>query len=170
MNDLKLPSRGSCVMCVDPGSSGGGIAVWNSWTDGPRGPDTVYQLRGGGKTWAGNFTEVLSQYDTIRFQEGPEILYVEDVSLWLGSAKSQGAAARGSLFKLAYLVGALVGSAATLGLTWYLVSSRWWKGQMGDRAVKARLKRVLGQIPPSYLRPHVHDAVGMGLALQRCFA
>ncbi len=91
-----------------------------------------------------------------------QTLLVEMPRLWSGSAKSHGSMASGRLTKLIALVGAIICAARSNEVDVAEVYPEEWKGQLDDRNVHKRIKDRLGLRYPT----HVHDAVGMGLAIQ----
>ncbi len=169
---LDLPVGGR-VMFVDPGIDGTGIAVWHAWRrlSTPRRPGYTTVLHPRGCTWLTRLRHLLHAWRHELSFDGsvsrPNVIIIEDAALWSGSAKSQAAATRGDLLKLAKVIGALCAVAVEYAENCrvQLIPPSQWKGQLPKGVVKHRIRSVF-ELPAHHhlLREHVADAVGMGLA------
>ena len=158
------------TMCVDPGITGTGIAIfpdltrkWKSVRRPTRAfllplPDEQHKI-----DWilkAEWYADMFEQ--AIRVVSVISTCYIEMPVLW-DSGRSHAAASQGDLFKLSYLVGEY---ANVLRRTWFLrpnlLSPGEWKGQLPKKVVSQRIHRALGRVYGN----HIDDAVGMGLYLQ----
>lgn len=86
---------------------------------------------------------------------------IEMPEFWSGSAKSFTSTARGDLFKLSFLVGAIYYALSRIGVNVTLVSPRQWKGQLSKEMVNRRIQRILNN--KEHYPDHEADAVGIGL-------
>lgn len=162
------PHRWSRVLCIDPGVRHLGFAFWPVLKRGPkvktRAPkhtglivtpksmgweDAVFELMGG---WLNDFICV---HDVQR-------VVIEFAEFWGDSERSQIAAKKGDLIRLAFLVGALG------NVVWNLCEKKAviieptkWKGDMPKPVMKKRVRRALHR----KYREHEYDAVAMGLRI-----
>lgn len=79
------------------------------------------------------------------------------------SEGGRGSAASGDLIKLVFMVGRTAQLAAYRGIRFLPVGVNSWKGQMSKEAVKARIKKRLGEAATVGIYKHAWDAVGIGL-------
>ena len=148
------------LLFVDPGLGGTGWAAWRLVGPArPLPPPTGWGVAHGslGKTWVGRVRDIV---DRVR----PYVLVatcvvVEFPGLW-SSAVSAAAGAKGDLFKLAYLCGAI--GAINNHVFLVLVSPQAWKGQLPKSVVGHRVQRYWPGLPK--ISNHALDAVGMGLS------
>lgn len=89
-----------------------------------------------------------------------EEIVIEEVALWEGSLNSMTSAKRGTLFKLAYTVGAYIDRAGMNNIPVKLVKPQSWKGQLDDEAVLLRVQLITGIECSNF---HQSSAIGIGL-------
>lgn len=102
-------------------------------------------------------------------QDKIDTCYIEGVEMWSGNVRSLTSAQRGNLFALAYIVGGYISICYRFGITTKLVYPRgnkakgqvMWKGQLNEKKIIARIKRINGMIYPE----HVREAVGIGFSV-----
>ena len=92
---------------------------------------------------------------------------IEQPQIWTADSSSLASAARGDLFKLAVLVGDIIGH-LRVGLQnrveIRLVTPNEWKGQLPKPVVMERVRTILGYNNPACrLRDHETDAIAIGL-------
>ena len=166
---LKMGSRASWrnVATVDPGLGGTGAALWQTLalaTARPTPPTNTFAVSARRGDWHDRMRKIVDVLMARLLTSGwrTNILVLEMPRLWTSSAKSQGAAADGTLFKLSALTGAIIYVARQYNIPVAEVYPDEWKGQLDDRLVHKRIAEKLGLRYPT----HVHDAVGIGLAIQ----
>ena len=157
----KLITNRHRVMCVDPGIGGTGICAWKAWRHIKRYHADVITPPVG--TWYNRFVILVDRFEAALSDYGPDIVVIEEASLWAGSKKSMASAIRGDLIKLAYVIGALM-STASICSDVYLMPVREWKGQMSKATVKRRIRAALDI--DDKLPEHAADAIGIGLAIK----
>ncbi len=94
----------------------------------------------------------------------PTFVVCEFPSFWGQSATSHASTAKGSLFKLSYLVGRIEEHCAKIGIRHVAcITPQEWKGQLPKEVVQSRLIEHYGR----RFRDHEADAVGIGLAIAK---
>jgi hypothetical protein len=164
------------VLCVDPGLDGTGLAWWRTLVArrGPARPPSwtaVIRSTAGG-SWEDRAEEITGKAlwrlgKALRADDRAALVVIETPRLWGGSATSYASAAKGDLFKLAFLAGSLAHALRRKPLeagALDAITPGQWKGQLSKKLVDARIRRALG--PGARYPNHAADAVGMGLALQ----
>ena len=98
------------------------------------------------------------------FKEIPDELYIEGVQYW-NSLVSKTAAAKGDLSFLSYIVGIYYGIATDeyFRIKTKIINPNTWKGNMTDKQVKYRVKKVLNK---EFKNIHIYCAAGIGLSIQ----
>jgi hypothetical protein len=157
----RLPKM-TVLTFVDPGLGGTGWAQWLGITHAHPdilGPPT-YVGTAHGKVTGGRWLNAVHNITmTVRtVLEQSHVVVMEFPALW-ASAVSAAAGAKGDLFKLSYLCGAL---SAQTGAVLVLVSPSDWKGQLPKDVVAQRVRRYWRTLPK--MSNHAMDAVGMGLS------
>ena len=160
----KSPHTWQGVCTVDPGLGGTGWAYWSELSlpvDAAVPPDDSDVIHPSKGPLEERIADVAHDLMSVTRANNIYRFVVESPMLWPGSPKSQASAERGDLFKLAMVVGAIIGATPSY-MDVVLVPAHVWKGQMDKRAVHARIRRALGR----KYREHEADAVGIGLAIQ----
>lgn len=170
-------------VCIDPGVTGTGIAIFRvkqlkKRADGkptripiiaeelPRMTKKWYRLRQDDyqSKWMAKVDWYAWQLRLAVANYNLTSAYMEFPEQWGASEKSQAAAQKGDLMKLAFLCGAF---ANTLAYAWAvqttLLFPRDWKGQMSKKVVAKRVRRAIHRV---YESNHITEAVGMGIHLQ----
>jgi len=94
------------------------------------------------------------------------LLVMESTSFWDKSSKSITSHKKGDIHTLSILIGGYLDISRKAGIPFILKSSNFWKGNMTDPQVRRRVRYVNGV---TYSNPHICDAVGIGLSLQKKF-
>ena len=149
------------LLCIDPGDHTG----WAWFTDGKATPFKTGQINlSRSKDLVSMEDQLFSmwiKFDDLLEELQPSHVIIEGVEYWAGSAKSQAAANRQNLFKLAYLAGGYGWIVKTYAREFGFLTARQWKGQLSKEAVAYKVRELTGKTYPS---DHVTDAVGIGLA------
>jgi Holliday junction resolvasome RuvABC endonuclease subunit len=154
------------VATVDPGLGGTGAAFWSTLSRAGKydviAPSDTHMETHLHGNWHDRMVRIVVGLTGMLKSWRTQTLVLEMPRLWSGKKKSQCAAASGKLFKLSALTGAIIVAARHADIQVAEVYPDEWKGQLDDRLVHKRIYRKLGLEFPT----HVHDAVGMGLAIQ----
>lgn len=145
-------------MYIDPGLEGTGWATFvnNSYED----SGVIHS----GLQWQQKVNIITNCVKNIAHTHDVLDITCEWPGLWSGSAVSQASAAKGDLFKLAYLIGSIAKMWDDRnGRPLRLISPQEWKGQLPKEVV---MRRVHVLLPNVKLSNHMADAIGMGLAAQ----
>ena len=157
------------VHFIDPGVTGTGYATWVE-IGGQRAtrPIDCGCVKGIKKNenWQDRAYYVVGALTKVFDEYGTRVVVVEWPELWTGSSRSQTAAERGDIIKLAHLCGEIDYCCRESGFKCVLVRPSEWKGQLGKQAVINRIKRRLNNWSPT---SHDADAVAMGLVAMGVF-
>lgn len=165
------------VLTIDPGIKGLGYALWPDFGETVVGKDCIEPLitdviiiprkkKARERDWTMKVDWFVNQLRGAMsaFPEYPELAFIEFPEVY-NTAKSDMASKKGDLFILAFMAGCLTESLSDYGCKSELVPPSKWKGQMGKKAVHARIMKRLGV----KYREHEADAVGLGLWVQGRF-
>ena len=172
---LNVKRRGawSNVLTIDPGVHATGWAFWEyldrQFLGEHQRPDDSGVIRSRAKVWEEAAASVWNDLETVMVMNDPMLIVIEFPGLWSSNAASHASAAKGDLFKLAYLVGGMghvISERGDVDSTTakfpILLSPAEWKGQLPKKVVMGRIKRAYGR----KYRDHEADSVGLGLFLQ----
>lgn len=152
------------MISVDPGIGGTGVAIWDPTYPKPAYTKVIRPLPN--LEWMANSEHISKEF--LNLLKTYEYLVDEVYIEWPGlhqTAAGMASAARGDIFKLMFLVGALTQQCWTNNWIMVAVPVAQWKGQMSKEAVAKRVATKLGCQPDAYPN-HVMDAVGIGLAVR----
>jgi hypothetical protein len=147
------------ILTVDPGMNTG----WAFWQYGklPNSTGVFRQAREHKKVLpiADQLYSMWEQFRSLLSVTEPEIVIIENANFWAHSAASHAAMFSGDLRKLLFIIGGYCLLCGQAGARWELVEPQRWKGQLDDKALKARIKRRIGR----EYKQHEQEAVGLGL-------
>lgn len=146
----------SPIMFVDPGIMGTGYAQVcediNAIESGVIDPRKTW-------TWDQNARLIVARFIAIVNGKKPSRIVFEFPEFW-ETPKGHASAAKGDLFKLAFLIGGLSQIAWKMSACPVYVSPREWKGQLPKSLVITRVTQIIGRVPVN----HEADAIGMAIA------
>lgn len=156
-----------CVITIDPGVKGTGIAFWDEKKFLKGVPKLLHcEILSWSRTkeWKGRVEQIIWKFDTLVRYWRPSLGVIE-LPAFFGDAGGTMVAARGDLVKLTYCAGSLAGCLYAHKIAVRAITPMAWKGQLSKEQMERRMRRdfpVLfeGANPP---KSHALDAVGLGL-------
>ena len=156
MSELKS----CCVLSIDPGSSGTGVALFLPKEDAPVETRVLTIGSGSWEAKCDSLLELLRSLEKNWARQYGEAAVVIEQPQFFDAAGGHMVARRGDLAKLCIFAGMCYGIFVPRSV---LVPVHLWKGQLPKAVVNQRIVQRLGKDACRKFRTHAWDAVGIGL-------